>query len=1204
LPGEGFYIPIEIVDQFTRDLRNFEQRMSTAMRGAGRELDKAGAKALTNRQKFKALFNEIEKRTGITGQKLAQWGRRAALALTGFATAGVLAANQFSERMGNVATILTDTSQIEGYKKAILSMAKEGLGSATELADALYQTISAGVTKPADALQFLEKAAMGAKIGLASSFEAVDLGTTILNAFGYEASEAGRVFDEVQVAIREGKTTFAQLAASVGQAAPAFATAKLSSAELMAAMATLTKGGIDTANAATYLKNTVLQIINPAKSAAKVMDQLGIQYGAAAFKSKGLAGVFKEIEEKTKGNADALVQIVPNIRAFMAVASLAGEQSAEFARILDAENNALGEQAKRWVDVQKRADFALSQLKDSLHAALIEGFTPVLEAMAKWLQQGDNLKNLTKAFQDFASTVGNAFKWIIENIDLAILGIKALVAGWVLVKLAQVAAAFKAVDFAAKGAAISIRAASLAMIAWLAFDIGKAAREKFDETTLRLIIDTMKLATLTTAEYVDVLALQGDAGKFAAATSEQLIAKQEKLKESLEALQTELSNELGKWYFLGQEREAQAKKLSALRVEIGRCQDALAYLGFVIPKVTQREKEMTAATVELARTTAIAKENLKGFKDLLEGIKDAWPWQAANFGKGLESITGTMLNWGRTFFPAQPVPGDGTPWGDMLSFFGKDIPGALVKGWNLEIVPALASMRDLWNKQHAPSMASTFADNFVEGFKSALHNIGDIWKAFSIGLGDAISGMLGNMLDKVLDPKSFMGKMIGSMLPVVGQLASQALGALVKAFSGPTNEQLLASQGKIAGQIWGEAFSAEVASIMAKVAEKLPRALSGKVDVLAAMWHPETLTAVINELTAVTTAGLEQWARDIERHVKPVLMTTLGFSELEAAKMIAPLFEELMRKAIESGVAVGSEFERMIGWVKSLGIEMADVLGDAFKSIRDEIENAILGIWDARDALRGLRTERKEAREAAKEIRRQLAERGEKLRWKTEGGEVVRGGEAFSAIEAALYEATHGLTKGGKEKRWDRITVQEEKAILESVKGEDNKILVKQLIEAERTRLAAEQSLERQKIQIDLLKDQKHLLQDQRALLREIKNNTGRLVSQGGGGSGGGKGKPGDVEAQHGLDMVMSGPLSGYRAPITMHGTERVTVTPEGHGYGNGVTIENVNFNITADSSEGFKTWLRFEGEGREIADALASVIDDEPTKFRREVLR
>ena len=76
MAGDGIYIPIEVIDQFTRTLRDFQKWMEKSMRGAGREMDKAAAKALTSREKFKALFNEIEKRTGITGQKLAQWGRR------------------------------------------------------------------------------------------------------------------------------------------------------------------------------------------------------------------------------------------------------------------------------------------------------------------------------------------------------------------------------------------------------------------------------------------------------------------------------------------------------------------------------------------------------------------------------------------------------------------------------------------------------------------------------------------------------------------------------------------------------------------------------------------------------------------------------------------------------------------------------------------------------------------------------------------------------------------------------------------------------------------------------------------------------------------------------------------------------------------------------------------------------------------------
>ena len=117
MPGEGIYIPIEIADQYTRDLRNFQKHMEKALRAAGRELDKAGAKALTNRQKFKKLFDEVQRQTGITGQKLAQFGHRAALALTGFATVGIMAASKFSEGMANVQSILSDTSQIEATRR-------------------------------------------------------------------------------------------------------------------------------------------------------------------------------------------------------------------------------------------------------------------------------------------------------------------------------------------------------------------------------------------------------------------------------------------------------------------------------------------------------------------------------------------------------------------------------------------------------------------------------------------------------------------------------------------------------------------------------------------------------------------------------------------------------------------------------------------------------------------------------------------------------------------------------------------------------------------------------------------------------------------------------------------------------------------------------------------------------------------------------
>ncbi len=373
------------------DLKKGTATMVQFEKKAIAELDKVGKKADSVASKF--------------GKGLASAAKKAALAITALSVAGVAATLKFEERVGNVQTLLEDRTQIISYRKELIRMAKEGFGKASELADGLYQTISAGVKGPIKQLAFLEKATIAAKVGLASTLESVDLGTTVLNAFGLSADKAGQVFDEIQTTIQQGKTTFRELAASVGQVAPTFATANLSTKEMFAGLSTLTAAGIDTASAATLLKNTVLAIIKPIGSAKTVAAGLGIELSQAALDSKGFAGVMEQVKEKTKGSSEALTQIFPNIRAFSAAAIFAGKGSAKLAEDLEAQANATGKLADIWEDVQKRSDIVLKKMKDTAEAFLIDAFTPLVQGFAEFFAQEENMES-------FGNTLEEAFGFI------------------------------------------------------------------------------------------------------------------------------------------------------------------------------------------------------------------------------------------------------------------------------------------------------------------------------------------------------------------------------------------------------------------------------------------------------------------------------------------------------------------------------------------------------------------------------------------------------------------------------------------------------------------------------------------------------------------------------------------------------------------------------------------------------------------------
>lgn len=105
------------------------------------------------------------------------------------------AAMEFEYGMAKVATITGQAGdELKAVGSEVLDVStKYGMASG-EMTDALYQTVSAGIDA-AESTQFLDKAARLATAGFTTTAGAVDAMTSILNAYGKEASEADRVSD-------------------------------------------------------------------------------------------------------------------------------------------------------------------------------------------------------------------------------------------------------------------------------------------------------------------------------------------------------------------------------------------------------------------------------------------------------------------------------------------------------------------------------------------------------------------------------------------------------------------------------------------------------------------------------------------------------------------------------------------------------------------------------------------------------------------------------------------------------------------------------------------------------------------------------------------------------------------------------------------------------------------------------------------------
>ena len=248
-----------------------------------------------------------------------KWTKRAMLGVVAAVTLATRSAAKFQEQMAFVATMVTRDVRptMERFRKEILRMSMEFGEGTDKLAGGLYDILSASIPagKAIDVLTVAVKAAQG---GMTDTKTAADAITTVLNAYGYEAERASEVSDKLFATVLRGKTTFGELAGSLGKAAATSAIVGLSLEELLATIATATRAGIRIDEAMTSVVGVLAAFLKPSSEAQEAVAGLDMELSSAWLQANGLR---KAILELNDASAEQLMTIVPNRRAFKGLAA-------------------------------------------------------------------------------------------------------------------------------------------------------------------------------------------------------------------------------------------------------------------------------------------------------------------------------------------------------------------------------------------------------------------------------------------------------------------------------------------------------------------------------------------------------------------------------------------------------------------------------------------------------------------------------------------------------------------------------------------------------------------------------------------------------------------------------------------------------------------------------------------------------------------
>jgi TP901 family phage tail tape measure protein len=358
-------------------------------------------------------MNSINKSLDNAVSKAARFGKMFGIAIAGGIALGTREALGFEKKMREVSTMLGENVDIMGtFDKQLKAMAIDTGKAPLELAEGLRQVLSAGIPA-AEAMEFLNIANKGAIAGVAQTVEAVDLLTGVVNAYGLEASEAGRIGDIVFQSIKDGKTTYEELAASMGEVLPFAAQLGVSLEDLFAATTTMTKGSIKQVNATTFLKNVFAQVISASDTQKKAAANLGIAFDGSSIKAMGFAKWIDQIRVKTGGSNEALSKLFPSIRAITAVLALAGKQNKEFTRIQQNNINSTGAQAEAFRRMEEGPAAAVERTLNAIKVAGIDISQKVIPQLGKAIDALGGAAGV-------ADTITSAFTDMIDGFKIMI----------------------------------------------------------------------------------------------------------------------------------------------------------------------------------------------------------------------------------------------------------------------------------------------------------------------------------------------------------------------------------------------------------------------------------------------------------------------------------------------------------------------------------------------------------------------------------------------------------------------------------------------------------------------------------------------------------------------------------------------------------------------------------------------------------------
>lgn len=369
-----------------REIANTENKLK-GLKEAQKEFGSVGA------QQIAQVGQELQK----VGSKVEDVGKKFSVisGVTGAVLGGsVMLASNFQDAMAKVDTI-ADTSAVslDDLSAQILDLSNQTGISANDIADATYNAISAGQST-ADAVNFVSNATSLAEAGFTDTASAIDVLTTIMNAYGLEADKVGSVSDMLINTQNKGKTTVAELSASMGKIIPTAKSMGVGLDQITAGYAIMTAKGIATAESTTYMNSMLNEL---GKSSTKVgqalKEETGKSFQELIGEGKSIGDVLQIVKNHADKSGVAFNELWGSAEAGKAGLTLLSDGAESFnamAKDMIASTGATSEAMEKLDTPSKKAKVAINELKNAgitLGQTALSALAPLIEKVSNGVEK-------------------------------------------------------------------------------------------------------------------------------------------------------------------------------------------------------------------------------------------------------------------------------------------------------------------------------------------------------------------------------------------------------------------------------------------------------------------------------------------------------------------------------------------------------------------------------------------------------------------------------------------------------------------------------------------------------------------------------------------------------------------------------------------------------------------------------------------------